>query len=232
MSTEGREVVPNLEADAWGFFFGKSVPRKVRDRRQRLFGKYKDKLGRVFKERADFVLFLEGALSEHLSGRKIELFNQLHTDAVRLLIEYADVYKPGMIDGNMWGDVEPTEGACSLNSYLTMKCLNERIPKAEHLQYVEGVTLGPFIPRAMLHAWNTWESKKLCTATLDWTLYTHTRWCKYFGIPFSEEEYDRINETLRKSNKCGLLFSKDFFNDQVERAVRSILQNRRKKRRE
>ena len=58
--------------------------------------------------------------------------------------------------------------------------------ESDKFVYVEGL-VGGASTLPMLHAWNAKELKG--TKALDWSWYSHCRWCRYFGIPFTDEEF-------------------------------------------
>lgn len=155
----------------------------------------------------------------------------VHPRAWELILRYGRDYVPSSSLNNMFAKQkrQPAESWCFVNSYEFMKSVRFEKPTAR-VSYVEGFTVGPVL-YPMLHAWNGFGFSK---HAIDWTCYARSRWCRYFGIPFTCEEYEEI---MRHANPTKdedmmaitLLFRVDNF-ERTERYIREVLEKRSRKR--
>jgi len=74
----------------------------------------------------------------------------------------------------------------------------------------------------MLHAWNGVD---FIGKAVDWTFYSHTLFNRYFGVPFTFEEYQYINQNGEDFN-VRLMFRRDSFAS-VEARMLEVLQTPR-----
>jgi hypothetical protein len=161
-----------------------------------------------------------------LSGSEIpypsQHLNQIHSRAWPLLLEHGKDYRPKMIRGRGLRDssIQPTDRECYLNSAKLMRDVNTATNKS--VTYVEGCVCGPKV-WMQLHAWN---GAGFSHHAFDWTFYPVTNWCRYFGVPFSEEEYIEIVRLGQKERPIGLLFDVETF-PIYEKEIQEVLKRPR-----
>ena len=115
---------------------------------------------------------------------------KLSPEAIQLLYEYGIDYTPVR-----WGrgpyeqSLQPVWGGCYANSYFVTKTSEATL--GEQMDYVEGIVHG-FMGglNAIVHAWNTRATDN--RRAYDWSLYPSCHWYRYFGVPFTLEEYQEI----------------------------------------
>jgi hypothetical protein len=92
---------------------------------------------------------------------------------------------------------------------------------------VEGVAVGSLV-RPMIHAWATpTEASPDFGLAIDWTFFSSSQWNKYFGIPFTHDEYRRLTKFAHPDINCSfLLLTKDNF-PLVKSCLIEILSNRK-----
>lgn len=228
----------STERNTWNYFFGKDVPKRDRDKRQRLMRQQAERLKTFFGSRKLWVTYLTaladewdkciqgGAPSQALKTLDTKGYvtkkNGMHPRALRLLIEHGSVYTPGVIDNRYPKD--PESGQCFKNSCALMLWYNRGVPK-KSIVYVEGLVIGAasFI---MPHGWNahTLASRK----TMDWTHYAATRWNYYFGISFTEDEVRELASVAGHPGMMGAIFSEPWFTPAVEKRIREILARKKR----
>lgn len=146
----------------------------------------------------------------------------IHPRAWDILLKYGKHYTP-----QSWGrskpwdwESQPVPHACFLNSFILLFKTRRAQPKSR-ATYVEGFCTGPLV-EPMLHAWN---GVGFAGRAVDWTFYAHTMFNRYFGVPFTLEEYMFINDndahfTIR------MMFRRDNF-EKVESRLLEVLQKPR-----
>lgn len=147
-----------------------------------------------------------------------EGFRHIHPRAFPILANYGLDYVPAETPAVMYEEraFQPRQGRCSENACVFMAEYN-RCRQADDaaLSYVEGILVGSNI-YPMLHAWNELPGEK--RVALDWTLYASSKWSRYFGVPFTQEEYARIGGR-------SLLFHRNNF-ERYETAILKLLESR------
>ncbi len=143
-----------------------------------------------------------------------------HQRAWQLLLEYGQDYVP-------YDHPEPPPESvsvpykCYRNAYLFMDATKQPQEDIE-VSYAEGVVYSPLV-RPMLHGWNT--DRNGGATAYDPTLFVTCEWSRYYGIPFTAEEY----ESIYGRDRFGSIFHKNNF-EEVEPRVRHILSKRTKRR--
>lgn len=94
---------------------------------------------------------------------------------------------------------EPLQGKCHANAWHWIRATNKNKPADKKMVYVEGIAIGVKVRPVMIHAWNA--SNLHSTNAMDWTFYPHAKWIKYFGIPFTEQEYAQCCRILDQHPK-------------------------------
>ena len=146
----------------------------------------------------------------------------VHPRAWDIILKHGKHYTPqSWVQDKPWEwDWQPLSGSCFLNSIEFLWFVREIQPKSR-LTYVEGICIGPWVD-PMLHAWN---GIGFSGKTLDWTFYAHTMFNRYFGVPFTLEEYRYINQSGDDFNVT-MMFRRDNF-ERVEQKVLEVLQKPR-----
>lgn len=134
----------------------------------------------------------------------------LHEDAFDVLFEYGLSYQGYAFNEPI--SLEPERGGCFKNSATLMNMNRNKFPSSgNHMCYVEGVVAGVRV-RPMLHAWNTFEKGAGAHLAIDWTQMSYAEWSFYLGIPFTQEEYEKIYFEVRNNKKVIVsLFGKDSY---------------------
>ena len=97
------------------------------------------------------------------------------------------------------------------------------INSQSRVSYVEGIAFGPVL-KPMLHCWN---GKGFSKVGVDWSFYATTMWNRYFGVPFTPEEYKRLMYKVDPKNpKVMPLFRKDCF-ELIEDELKEVLRRPR-----
>jgi hypothetical protein len=150
--------------------------------------------------------------------------NDVHPRAWELLLTHGKHYQPRSwrIDKPWEWRYQPIAGSCFINALDLILMVRDQKP-ASRLTYVEGFCMGPMI-YPMLHAWNGYGFAGRCH---DWTFYAHTMFNRYFGIPFTFEEYCYINPDDREGEIVArMMFRRDEF-EQVEDRICQVLKKPR-----
>jgi len=174
----------------------------------------------------NFTDFLELVQSGKTLERPLHILSGIHPRPWDLILQHGRDYVPSKNAHKVYAHEvrQPAQTYCFLNSYELMKTIRLNKPTAR-ITYVEGFVYGPMIP-PMLHAWNGAGFSK---NSVDWTLYSVTRWSRYFGIPFTYEEYQHLIEVANpESPSVMMLFRADNF-EKVEECIRKILSTPRKR---
>ncbi len=156
---------------------------------------------------------------EHLeSGQEVDdvarFMKELHPEMLRIIIRYGKDYAPRVWEKRL---PNPKKGRCFYNS-----CRLAEFSKSwdgEPYVYVEGVVFGALI-RPMPHAWNA-ENRGDSIAH-DWTHYTHCRWSRYLGIPFTLDEY----KSFFPDGPGRSIFHRGNFSVENKNKILSILEKR------
>jgi len=158
-------------------------------------------------------------LAEHRDfAPPYEGLEHVHPRAFPLLAAYGLDYTPMETPVVMYEErgFQPTQGRCSENACVFMVAGNSyREVDEPAISYVEGIVIGANI-YPMLHAWNGLSTNRV--AAIDWTLYATSRWSRYFGVPFTQEEYTHIGGR-------SLLFHRNNF-ERYEAAILELLESR------
>jgi len=152
--------------------------------------------------------------------------DNVHPQAWSIILEHGRDYRPlkKAHSGFPHNEHQPAQTYCFLNSYELMVLVKEHKPTST-ITYVEGFVTGPLV-YPMLHAWN---GKGFTGQALDWTFYASAPFSRYFGVPFTCEEYEFIlGKGKVKKWKIGMLFRADNF-ERYEPAIREVLQRPRKR---
>ncbi len=143
---------------------------------------------------------IKGPLSAHL--------RYIHPRAYIFIAEHGRNYAP-IILSKPPSLGEPQWAHCFHNALYLMRVYNQH-PHPRPIVYVEGFTLGSAVD-PMIHAWNAYglEGRR----ALDWTLYASCRWSRYIGVPFTQEEYERIRDKMapHKGDTVMSMFHKRYF---------------------
>lgn len=169
----------------------------------------------------------EAALGTVFKGN-FEDFNNIHPRAWPLLLQYGKDYRPRI---ELWKKHQPqtwtrqpVQSACHNNAYTMMHLMRDgKLKGQDKTTYVEGVAISPIV-NPILHAWNGYGFSR---RGFDWTLYTRTNWIRYFGIPFTFEEYLEIRKGLEpeRAQKIRLIFKRDDF-ERLEDKLLEVLERR------
>ena len=151
--------------------------------------------------------------------------NDIHPRAWSILLAYGKDYRPYCWRGISphLDAIQPEAGKCCDNTLKLLAMCKDSNGSRNIATYVEGVAMGPLV-RPMLHAWN---GKGFSREAVDWTFYGSTRWTRYFGIPFTLNEYRRlVTAASPRHQYVRLIFRKDCF-DQVEEELHKVLKRPR-----
>ncbi len=175
----------------------------------------------------DHFLFSEGLLDD------------ITPDAIRFIARYG-IFQRVL----RWRSVstEPAIRKCYLNARVLMLASNRNrkrrlATKKEIVErrkkpmlYVEGITFGVG-HKPMLHAWNSFKKKE--GLALDWTFYAFSPWGFYFGIPFDDFEYRKIERVIDPTGKTRVsIFRKNRFTPAVRQYVLWLMRQRKYVRRQ
>jgi hypothetical protein len=117
---------------------------------------------------------------------------------------------------------QPRSRYCALNSIETIHFARAQEPRSRAV-YVEGFVMGPLV-NPMLHAWNGIGFTGKC---VDWSFYASSPFTRYFGIPFTFEEYKFMTQKPESNNfTVFVLFRKDNFK-RVEEKMLEVLKKSR-----
>lgn len=229
----------SVERNVWDYFFGESIPPKVKVKRQAEMQRFANELKKFFGSRELWAKYLTCladewdkcrergvATSENLKILDTKGYvtknGGIHPRALRLIIKHGIVYRPGVIENIYPRD--PRSGQCYANSCALMLGYNKERPES-NIVYVEGLVVGAasFI---MQHGWNAKGIDG--RETMDWTHYAATRWSYYFGIPFTEAEVREIARAAGHPDRMGAIFSSSWFTPEAEKCVRKILARRKR----
>lgn len=157
-------------------------------------------------------------------GRFLE---DVHPDAFKIIHDHGKEYNASTF--RRPPEPRPKDGECCSNSISLMGALNKSYHERDEphrLVYVEGIVYGEFAD-PMLHAWNAFGT--VSKVARDWTHYAACQWAKYYGIPFTEEDYRRIHDKMYAPDdrRCVFIFRKEFF-PHVRDEVMRILEERKK----
>ncbi|MES2994726.1 MAG: hypothetical protein V4681_01675 [Patescibacteria group bacterium] len=135
---------------------------------------------------------------------------QFHPDAFPLLLKHGVDYEPYVFDDYMYREkIQPWAGKCFANSWFIVdNHARMKGPEDRSLTYVEGFLMG-VLALPMLHAWNGLDGER--PVAWDWSHYATTGWSRYFGIPFTKEEYDFIMQTAYGEPMIHSLFDRKNF---------------------
>ncbi len=158
----------------------------------------------------------------------------IHPEAFRFLRRWGRIYqnhewkKPPL-----WG--EPVRKKCFLNSaslaerqrrhFKKRKNLVRSVRHLRQLVYVEGVVYGPLV-NPMLHAWNVQGING--RVAIDWTFYAFNHVVRYFGIPFSIEEHQRLCKVSSRNTKAMTFFHRKYFTPRMRTEMIKILLARKR----
>lgn len=168
--------------------------------------------------------FLERSQNNEVFNGSFEYTNNVHPRAWNVILDHGKDYRPISFRGTSVhsDEKQPEPANCFFNAFEMMYALNCHVEGLE-ATYVEGFAAGPVVP-PMLHAWNGVGFSK---NALDWTFYTSTMWTRYFGIPFTCEEYEFMREAANPGKpQIGMLFREDCF-ESVESAMLEVLKRPR-----
>ena len=151
--------------------------------------------------------------------------NDVHPDAFDILVEYGQDYTPlAFRKPPVWG--EPEVGKCYRNAWELTLGLNMHLDKHPRVKnraryvYVEGIAMGPVV-YPMAHAWVARGYGGM--EALDWTLYATTKWVRYLGIPFMENEFIELANLTNRGN----VFEKRYFKARAKKRLVEMLEARR-----
>ncbi len=171
----------------------------------------------------DFAAMVQAGESLPFPFHKVD---NVHPKAWEIILQYGRDYRPikKAHSGFAQDERQPAQTYCFLNSYELMVFVKTHMPTST-ISYVEGFVMGPLV-YPMLHAWN---GKGFTGRALDWTFYASAPFSRYFGVPFTSEEYEFIRGKDRIQRwKIGMLFRADNF-ERYEPAIREVLQRPRKR---
>ncbi len=162
------------------------------------------------------------------SGRQFEYpfmyMKDVHPKAWSIILGHGKHYRPVSLakDNPQEWERQPLSGSCFLNS-IEMVYMARELNKESRAVYVEGFSIGPVV-YPMLHAW---VGSGFAGKCFDWTFYATTMFTRYFGVPFTYEEYKFMTaNTYGRDFSCMMLFRKDNF-ELVEGKMLEVLQKPR-----
>lgn len=165
-----------------------------------------------------------GARSGKCFDHPFMYLDDVHPRAWNILLEHGKHYRPLSLRREKpqeWGH-QPLAASCFLNA-IEMVCLARELNKESRAVYVEGFSIGPLV-YPMLHAWTGSGFAGKC---YDWTFYAITTFTRYFGVPFTYEEYSFMTANEDASDfSATMLFRKDNF-ERVEGKMLEVLQKPR-----
>lgn len=172
-------------------------------------------------------MFEELALKAQ-SGKRFKhpfmYLNNVHPKAWTIILKHGKHYRPVCLSRDKlqeW-DRQPLAGSCFLNA-IEMVQLARELNKESRAAYVEGFVMGPVV-YPMLHAWTGSGFAGKC---YDWTFYATAMFTRYFGVPFTYEEYKFMTEKADGSDfSATMLFRRDNF-ERVEGKMLEVLQKPR-----
>ncbi|HEY4501761.1 MAG TPA: hypothetical protein VJJ20_01685 [Candidatus Paceibacterota bacterium] len=150
--------------------------------------------------------------------------NKLHPRALTMLAKYGVEFWPFP-----WSELpvkEPKRHGCHFNSafyqYAHNRVLREQKVEWSLMDYVEGISLGGYsLP--VFHAWNTLASRP--DMAIDSTWYATSGWMFYFGIAFSQDEFEYLRDLAYPDGRFNLILRKDVF-CAIEEPLLQILEAR------
>lgn len=162
------------------------------------------------------------------SGKKFKYpfsyMRDVHPKAWPIILEHGKHYRPVSLSREKpqeW-ERQPLAGSCFLNA-IEMVYMARELNNKSRAVYVEGFSIGPAV-YPMLHAWVGSGFSGKC---YDWTFYAITMFTRYFGVPFTYEEYKFMTEKPDGSDfSCMMLFRRDNFK-RVEGRMLEVLQKPR-----
>lgn len=161
-----------------------------------------------------------------VGNSRLKYLRSFHPRAFALLLAYGQDYIP-----LRWKEppkLEPLWRKCFQNAHVLLRNVNCRRNggndgESEKFVYVEGFVDGA-CAFPMLHAWN---AKGLNGKTaLDCSWYSNCRWYRYFGIPFTDEEFKEACLLVYPEGKKSVsLLHKNYF-PKVEYFLHELLARR------
>lgn len=147
------------------------------------------------------------------------LLGNVHPDAWELILEHGRDYVPLQKAHQAFATEsrQPAQTYCFLNAYEFTLHLRQ-VNRGAQVAYVEGFVFGPIV-YPMLHCWN---GAGFTGRAIDWTFYASARFSRYFGVPFTVEEYEYILGKGEPGWTVGMLFREDTFSKR-EAAIREVL---------
>lgn len=141
------------------------------------------------------------------------ILDDLHPDAFDVILEHGQDYRP--MKWSTFPTLEPGFGQCYANAWKLME--------ARELVYVEGIVCG-VLAYPMLHAWNCKRTDS--EAAIDWSHCSGSHWSRYFGIPFTKQEHDRLHQaSAHGGTNLIALFHREYFGD-IKDVMQDMLRNR------
>ncbi len=236
--------VRSKEGELWDYFIGPkkktgSEPFKGRRKKQHHFHKKSfNYLGshRQLKE------FLRGLVYGFKSKDPLwyeharRLMEEISIETLQFLVQYGSFYS--FLTLKKRPVIEPEHLQCFFMANVAMQAMNFSFKKKTVnkglplISYVEGILIETVfdgdrvgITNPTTHAWNSVGVEKRAAA--DSSLYLSGRWCHYWGIPFTPEEYRKISRLADPHKKTfGPIFRTKRFNPAVKNYILSILRKR------
>lgn len=222
MPKDDETTLREHERGVWNELFGDDA--KSKENRQSARSEFK----RFFSEghRTHINGVFEDLAESAKAGKELEfpfhICNDVHPRAWDIILQHGKHYTP-----RSWRDSKPWEWkrqplsrSCFFNALEMIYIVREQEPKSR-ATYVEGFCMGPLV-HPMLHAWNGVGFAGICC---DWSFYASSMFTRYFGVPFTFEEYQHINQN-GKDFSARLMFRRDQF-EKVEERVLEVLQKPR-----
>lgn len=150
--------------------------------------------------------------------------DNVHPKAWSIILEHGKHYRPLSLSREKpqeWEN-QPLSGSCFLNA-MEMVYMARELNKKSRAVYVEGFSMGSVV-YPMLHAWTGSGFAGKC---YDWTFYATTMFTRYFGVPFTYEEYKFMTANADGNDfSCMMLFRRDNF-ERVEGKMLEVLRKPR-----
>lgn len=221
MSTDGEMANRQRERKLWAAFHGKTPKCRSALKGLRECFKQYFPSGHATALNLTLANLAEAARNEKPFEHPYEYCDQVHPRAWDVILKHGKNYTPQSWAKNKpweW-EYQPLPRYCFKNSIEYILILRQQVP-VSRATYVEGLCVGPLV-EPMLHAWNGVGFSGKC---YDWSFYATTMFNRYFGVPFTLEEYQYINQgrdlyTIRQ------MFRRDQF-EEVEERVLAVLKKR------
>jgi hypothetical protein len=216
-----------LEREIWHGLYGDSAEcKEARTEARRQFNTlfpfgHRTTIRNIIEEQAGKAATEQGF--EYL----FRYLSDVHPRAWEIILKHGKDYRPiswrRSTPQNLDDNLQPIAGVCYRNAIKFIYNVRALDPKTRAV-YVEGFAMGPLV-YPMLHAWN---GKGFSGTAADFSFYAVTMLTRYFGIPFTLEEYKHIVGVPPDSDEIttSLLFHRKKF-ERFEEQILEVLKKPR-----